>query len=329
MTGILAALLAVPLTAAQSSDAQTFTHLNIHGRGRVVSVDGGERESVAFYVKPLVLGKTVRWTLSVKSETCNFLVRPGGTLDSESIGGWRIAITPTAVDGDTVTFQLAWSRESTHFTLKGTRELGTYRREDWQVKLRPGESMTVDQVWLEELAAGSPPPACSKAVKTMTFSLGVDREPPRDRDLRLLATDLWLVERLPDGKERSQQLSLRGRYYDRQPFYFDALSDRGMRLDIYGDLVAIPKAGYIEVELATKRRFSGADGAPLDGSVGTMKSLARVSANDVAAIELPPLGSTANGAFRDHVYSLRVRARQIRGASTAGGQPAPQEKPFR
>jgi hypothetical protein len=317
VTAILAALLAVPLTAAQSNDAQTFTHLNIHGRGRVVSVDGGERESVAFYVKPLVLGKTVRWTLSVRAETCNFLVRPGGTLDSESIGGWRIAITPTAVDGDLVTFQMAWSRDDTHVNSKGARELGTYERETWQLKLRPGEFLTVDHLPLTRMAAGSPPPACAQAVKAVAFSIAVDREPPRDRDLRLLVTDLWLVERLPDGKERSQQVALRGRYYDPQPFYFDALSDRGMRLDIYGDLVAIPKTGYIEIQLATNRRFSSDDGTLQSSSVGTMRSLARVSADDVAAIELPPLGGTANGAFKDRVYSLRVRARQIRNASAA------------
>ena len=52
----------------------------------------------------------------------------------------------------------------------------------------------------------------------------------------MIAVDLWLVERLPDGTERSQPLSLRGLYNQPIPFYFDTLTEGTKTLDVFGDL---------------------------------------------------------------------------------------------
>ena len=57
-----------------------------------------------------------------------------------------------------------------------------------------------------------------------TLSVAVEHCAGARPDRRLLAVDLWLVDRLPGGKERSQPLSLRGLYNQPIPFYFDTLT---------------------------------------------------------------------------------------------------------
>ena len=64
---------------------------------------------------------------------------------------------------------------------------------------------------------------------------------------------MWLVERLPNGKEESQLQSLRGLPHRPIPFYFDGVTDGTKRLDIFGKLVADPGQGGIEMTVETIR----------------------------------------------------------------------------
>ena len=68
----------------------------------------------------------------------------------------------------------------------------------------------------------------------------------------LVAVDLWLVERLPDGKERSQPLSLRGLYNQPIPFYFDTLTAGTKTLDVFGDLQISPESETTEIKITTE-----------------------------------------------------------------------------
>ena len=56
----------------------------------------------------------------------------------------------------------------------------------------------------------------------------------------VVAADLWLVERLPNGTEaqRSQPLSVRGLPNRPFPFYFDSIVDGNVTLDFYGILIS-------------------------------------------------------------------------------------------
>lgn len=302
MNLLLVTLLVFPWPGlAGTEDGKTFSHVMIRVDANTLLASGGERLNVHGGVYPIVLGRSMKWSLS-KLPHCAFGVRPGSTYEPETVMGWQVDVTPLSVDGDTVRFRIAWERGIDR------RQPSQEHRGELELTLRPGESMPLDLV---RFAAGDSERLCAGA----TLSVSVVPRPNPEDDRRLLATDLWLVERLPDGQERSQQVSLRGRYNELKRFYFDELSDRNVRLEIYGEVVARPRPGYVELFIATHRLFVDATGAarrPLE-----LKSQARVGVDDVAAIELPSLVEKSTGAFRDRVFSLRVRSREVRGDGAA------------
>jgi len=100
---------------------------------------------------------------------------------------------------------------------------------DTVLTLRPGHSLSVD-VMPQSADASEPGSSCG--IKSLSLSVAFERAPVRDQDRRLLAVELWLVERLPDGKERSQPLSLRGLYNQPIPFYVDTVTESSKALDI-------------------------------------------------------------------------------------------------
>jgi len=137
-----------------------------------------------------------------------------------------------------------------------------------------------------------------------------------DYDRSLLSTDLWLVDRLPDGSERSQQLRLRGRLGQSQPFFFDDIVESGIALDIFGEFVAQAGNGTIDLKASVHRRLTRltADKDPAGPfKFGVADFDLRLPPDHVIAFELPA-GGTDQGAFAKHALSLRVNTRLIRGS---------------
>ena len=67
---------------------------------------------------------------------------------------------------------------------------------------------------------------------------------PRNGDVqerRLVSADLWLIERLPTGAERTQSLTVRGLPHREIPFYFSAIREQALSLEILGSVIARPK----------------------------------------------------------------------------------------
>jgi hypothetical protein len=119
------------------------------------------------------------------------------TFRKEADAGWRVEITPLKVVDYAVTFRLHWMRE--------IDRTGERPGETVEVTLKPGESRPIDTV---QIAAGTKDSA-GRPCDMKTASLRVSADFP-EFDRRLIGADIWLVERLPNGKERSQQQSIRG-----------------------------------------------------------------------------------------------------------------------
>jgi len=130
-----------------------------------------------------------------------------------------------------------------------------------------------------------------------------------DFDRRLVGVDAWLVERLPNGKEQSQLQSLRGVPHRPIAFYFDGVPGGGKRLDIFGKLLADPQQGSIEIAVEA---ITGAADAGQDGyqSAQWFKSTVQMKPNEIVEVALPAGAKT--GAFANRVFSIRLRAKQIR-----------------
>jgi hypothetical protein len=161
----------------------------------------------------------------------------------------------------------------------------------------------------------------------LALNVAVEHWPRPDQDRRLLAVDLWLVERLADGTERSQPLSLRGLYNQPIPFYFDTLAESAKTLDVFGDLQIFQREQTTEVRITTRSRVLNLEpvrppagypaGQPWPPAyyVGSTAATLQLAPEEVVSVSLPPVGnlkSNDNGAFAPRALSFRIRVRRIR-----------------
>jgi hypothetical protein len=223
---------------------------------------------------------------------------------------WNVDVTPLRVKGRAVTFGVDWKR-----TLSGGKE-GRTPGGTVELTLRPGESAPLDLVSIV-------PPEVKPAgwlcdMRTVSIRVAVDHQPIDQDERGLMVSDLWLVERLPDGSERSQPLSVRGLPFRSTAFYFDTIQDGAVSLDFYGELTPSPQPGGIAVKLETRSRVTqGGESSTIwrQGRYMTareVKSELTIKPGEVVDVALPRLSENESGAFANRQYSIRIRARQAR-----------------
>lgn len=224
--------------------------------------------------------------------------------------GWRLVVTPTALGREHADVRLRWVRgvqdgKSTSAPVNETT-----------VRLRPGDALTLDAGHLTTL----PEPACRNAV--VSFSVALEEVEPRRE--RVVATDLWLVHRDPDGREYTQQLNVRGRFHDTVPFYFDDIRVGRDVLDVHGTLRAKTTSdNAVVLEFTAMRRWSRGTEYPEVRVLGNGATTFTLRPDDVTSVVIPlvteglPLDGKASQHGRDpallgHSLSIRLRSRQIR-----------------
>jgi hypothetical protein len=289
--------------------AQTFENLSLNIEGRNVRMNGGERGSAGMSSGTLVLGKRLTAVFSQPPEMCGVGVKPYGDVDANATSGWTVHATPVRVKDDAVTIRVQWvrSRSAGKDSMSPGGEL--------ELTLQPGQSLPLDVV---ELAPTTAPYQNCGMLATL-LRVGIEYWPRPQDDRRLVATDLWLIERLPDGTERSQLQSLRGQLNQRTPFYFDTVVDRGVSLDFFGEFTPIFDNGSLVVKFETRSRLIHEGNSsltlPVNGNLymaRRVESTLRLKGDQVVAIQLPRLSENETGAFADRSYSIRIRSKQIR-----------------
>jgi hypothetical protein len=294
--GVLAAL----LVAARIAGAQTADEPQISVTVFEHAANGADKDAGASWrTGPLTIGKPGVGVFSMFGCGGFLVTIPPNSFKDDATAGWRVEITPLKILRHAVTFRLRWVRALD----KG--DALAPASEDLEVTLRPGESRQLDSVPVVQTAATLDGRPC----RTKAMSLRVSADFP-EFDRRLIGADVWLVERLPDGKERSQLQSLRGLPHRPIPFYFDSLPDGTKRFDIFGKLVADPQQGGIEVSLETvrARTESGQDGYQ---SARWFRSTVHMKPNEVVEVALPQTDENA-GALANRVFSIRIQAKQLR-----------------
>lgn len=290
------ALAIITLFFAAAARAQTdgVERLSITVQGATISSPGGEELRVGGGANPNEPGKTVRHGFSVRPDGCTWSV--SRLVESHADVGWAVEITPISVTHDAVTFRLAWAR---------AREEGktsTQAKRDMELTLRAGESIPLDSVAYR----------CPSDPQMIGASLRVTvvRYPDPDYDRRLIALDLWLVEKLHDGTERSQALSLRGLYHQPIPFYFDSIAEGGMALDIFGDVTAAPGDRTSDVKIMTRSRIFDPNQPPGRPFPRETTASIRITPDEVVSVQLPPVSDSS--VFASRALSLRIRVHQLR-----------------
>jgi hypothetical protein len=240
---------------------------------------------------------------------CGFIWGGKGFGESAHFG-WRIALIPTTVSRDYADVTLRWVRA----VEDGKPNAGALRETD--VRLRPGEGFPLDATALSGVSA----PGCRNAVVSLYIQLD-EVEPRRER---VVATDLWLVHRDPDGREVTQQLNVRGKFNDTVPFYFDDIRVGRDVLDVYGTLRAKTSSdNTVALEFRALRRWSRGTEYPELWALGDGGTTFTLKPDDVTSVVIPlvteglPLDGAATQPGRDpalsgHSLSIRLRSRQIR-----------------
>ena len=287
------------LIGAGVANAQSMDDVRISVRAFQIATTGAETATVAGS-GPATIGTTIVRIFSFAGCDGRFSVtHPPKTFGKEADAAWRVEITPLKVVDHVVTFRLRWER--------AIDKTGGFNRsgEDVHVTLKPGESRPIDSV---PIVPGTKTwdgrPCDMKAA-----SLRVSADFP-EMDRRLIGADIWLVERLPNGTERSQRQSVRGLPYRAIPFYFDGIDDGDRRLDVFGSLTADLEQGSIRVglEAAAAQAHPGQSGYQ---SVSWFRSTLTIKPNETVEVGLTREGdkpATSDG----RKFSIRIQAKHIR-----------------
>jgi hypothetical protein len=292
------------LLAARLAGAQSADDVQLNVGPYELAANGAEKPMGGWRgTGQLVIGTPVVGVFSMSGCGGFSITVPPHGFEKDATAGWRVEITPLKVVDHAVTFRLRWIR-----ALDTSSGL-TPQNEDIEVTLKPGESRPLDTVPVPPGAKTNDGRPCTRKA----VSLRVVADFP-DFDRRLIGANVWLVERLPNGKEQSQLQSLRGVPNRPISFYFDGVADEAGRFDIFGKLVADPEQGGIEfvVETIRARADPGQDGYQ---STRWFKSTVHVKPNEIVDVALPapvPTSGEKAGAFAKRVFSIRIQAKQIR-----------------
>jgi hypothetical protein len=293
-TLIASAVITLVFAVAARAQTDGVERLVINVQASTIVSPGGEEPSVGGSANSAEPGTTARHGFSLRPDSCTWFVSRVVQPDAEL--GWAVEITPVRVVNDAVTFRLSWART------RDEAKTSTLPRNDMELTLRAGESMPLDSVIRP----------CPSHPRTVGQSLRVSvvRYPDPDYDRRLIALDLWLVEKLADGSERSQPLSLRGLYHRPIAFYFDSMTQGPMALDIFGEVTAAPNDRTSDVKIITRSRIFDPSQPPGRPFPRETTATIRITPNEVVSVQLPQVEPSA--AFASRALSLRIRVRQLR-----------------
>jgi hypothetical protein len=286
--------------AAGGASAQVRDDAEIRVNAYSLTANGAENRLPLSSTRTAI-GKTNTYAFSVLqcgSVTVRFDTG-AETFERGAIAGWRVEITPTKVADHAQTFRLRWSRTLDVVT-RATRP-----GEDIEVTLKPGESRPIDTVPIQAPAAAADGRPCT--AKAASLRVSVDFP---EWDNRLFGADIWLVERLADGTERSQQQSLRGIPHRAIPFYFDRIGD----VDLFGNITIEPESTGSMFSLEVVR--AQYDSPPPTDTHGYQaarwdRSTAHVKPDEVIEVPLPQLEERF-GPYSKRNFALRIKARRIR-----------------
>jgi hypothetical protein len=295
----------VLLLSSSAARAQSPGDLQIRVGPYAQFPDGGEKPTGVWYVvNPVTVERTLRTTVSWASDSCEgWAVSSATDIRKDATTAWKIELTPLRIVKDAVTFRIRWTRANLRQGADPTwPDVGKAHEEE--LTLRPGESVPMDEVQVPDGARTIDGRKCGSAASIRVL---VDNYPSEEQERRLVAADLWLVERLANGSEtpRSKPLSIRGLANYPFPFYFDSVVEAQRSLTIAGKVRARLDTGAIALVIDTRSLWDDS------GAWRSAKSELGVAPGETVEVRLPKLDANA-GPFAGRDFSIKVRARQLR-----------------
>jgi len=278
--------------------AQDADYLYLHVSGHSVATNGAETPvSTGAFASTREMGKPMTTVFSMVGCGVLSVRRAPASFDDAAVAGWRVELTPLRKVGDAVTFRLRWTRALDPGGAPSPPS------EDSEITLRAGESRPLDSVPVATPTALS---ADRRTCSTKSLSLRVTAQYP-ESDRRLVGVDVWLVERLANGAERSQLQSIRGTPHQPILFFFDRIADRN--LDVFGNIRGESVQGGVELALeAMGAHFDTGQETGYQAIRWTRATL-RLKPDETVEVPLP---RDVPSVYGNGNFALRIRARQLR-----------------
>ena len=309
-------LLIAQLIGVAAVRAQTADDVQIEVNVFEVKTNGAEQPAGGAFSSGPVSKKSSGGSRFSVRRCGAFTIEAGaeGPFAEGATSGWRVDITPIGMNDGAVTFRLRWIR-----ALDTGKEMSP-KSEDIELTMRPGESRSLDSVSVPpDKATGRPCPIWDNRGKQIELSrvalrVSVEYTPHESLERRLVGVDLWLIERVPGRGERSQSLSVRGLPHREIPFYFDAITENALSLEVLGHVAASPEGEAIAVALQTRSHWGPSTFDWREGKRAPTRyvdSRLRLKPGETVEVALPRLEGSA-GPFAARTYAIRIRARQLR-----------------
>jgi hypothetical protein len=254
-------------------------------------------------------GKPVRQGINTAFFTytvggCGFAAGGFTEIAPEATFGWEVIAVPKVVRDSNVVFTVTWTRERNH---KAEASGAT------EVLMQPGDRVTLDVASTPEMKRVR---GCGMTSAEVALELDpVDWANHTPARASVVSTDMWLVRRLPDGKEVTQQINVRGAVNEQVPFYFDDIKSGDLFMSVLGQVCAREKNGLLTLELEAERQVRNATESLGRGftSVGPGSGALVVDfARDVVSVEFPLSSDPKWKDLGSQPLSIRIRMHRIR-----------------
>ncbi len=256
--------------------------------------------------KALVLNTPSLFVTYSMPRLCGFSAGGGFTkIDPAAQLGWSVTVTPKAITTDHVVLDVSWVRERNH---KPEAQGASV------VLIRPGDTVPLD-------VADTPEASQVSGCRMTSAELTLELDPVSFGKISpgrgsVVSTDLWLVRRLADGKEDTQQINVRGALNEEVPFYFDDVKSGEMVTSVLGKIRAREREGgaiALEFEAARLVRMGntpvGRGFTSLPPGAGP---LVFETAQDVLSVQFPRSTDPKWMDLGSEGLSIRIRTRRIR-----------------
>jgi hypothetical protein len=131
-----------------------------------------------------------------------------------------------------------------------------------------------------------------------------------------ISTDMWLVRRLPNGQEQTEQINVRSVLNEEVPFYFTDLKSGELQMSVLGSIRARTRDnGGLALELSAYRYLQFSRGSVERGFTSLppgSKPLVFDTEDDVVSVEFPLSPNPAWKDFGTQPMSIRIKTRRIR-----------------
>jgi hypothetical protein len=255
--------------------------------------------------KALSAGQLTPFATYLTENMCGFAAGGFSQIDPAAVLGWEVTAVPKVVRPNEVILAVTWNR---------IRNRKSEARGSIEVLIRSGDTVPIDVVGIPEAQLGS---GCHMTSAQLTLELnpvGTARQVAGMSSV--VSTDMWLVRRLPDGREETQQINVRGAMNESVPFYFDDIKAGDIWMAVSGKVRAREGAhGAVALEFEAERGVRNAVRTLERGATAPRPDTGLLTFNsdrDVVSVEFP---RTSNGQWGDLVkqpLAIRIQTRRIR-----------------